>query len=160
MSFASNASTVRLHSRPDPSSALRNRRGATSRHPHILTYCHGSRMVYVAPGEDYDVCSFLPSQPDPSPPSLIDTSTQRAIDIAIDSFPELRDIDRDRICLEVHVMHSHQRTVEIGRTAWPFLVATLARFDTVDVSVAPPPPPPLRSVPASSSSVVEPTRYD
>src|SRR5579863_4686187 len=119
MSFPSNASTVRLHSRTDASSAPRNTRGTTSRHPHILTYCYGSRMVYVAPGEDYDVCSFLPSQHDPSLPLLIDTSTQRAIDIAVESFPGLRDVERDQIRLEVRVMHSHQRTVEIGRTAWP-----------------------------------------
>lgn len=52
-------------------------------------------------------------------------------------------------------MHSHQRTVEIGRTAWPFLVSTLARFDIVDVCVAPPP----RTMSASSSSIVESTPY-
>jgi len=86
---------------------------------------------------------------------LIDWSIQRAIDIAIESFPELRDVSRDRICLEVRVMHSHQSTVEIGRTAWPFLVATLARFDIVDVCVAPPP----RTMAAFSSSVVESTPY-
>jgi len=102
------------------------------------------------------VPSFLPSQPHPSPPSLIDTPTQRAIDIAIESFPGLRDVGRDRICLEIRVMHSHQKTVEIGRTAWPFLVATLARFDIVDVCVAPPP----RFVPEPSSSVVESTPHD
>ena len=104
---------------------------------------------------------FLPSLPSPrhlSPASLIDTSIQRAIDIARESFPELRDVERDRISLEIHVMHSHQRTVEIGRTAWPFLVAALARFDVVDVRVAPPPPP--RFMPASSSSAVEPTPHD
>lgn len=104
------------------------------------------------------VCSesFLPSQPDPSPPLLIDTPTQRAINIAIESFQELGDIDRDWICLEVCVMHSHQRTVKIGRTAWPFLVATLALFDIMDVCIAPPP----RIVPASSSSDVESTSHD
>ena len=106
------------------------------------------------------VPSFLPSPPRLSPSSLIDTSIQRAIDTAIDSFPELRNVVRDRIHLEIHIMHSHRRTVEIGRTAWPFLVATLARFDVVDVRVAPPPPPPPRFMPASSSSVVEPTPYD
>lgn len=159
MSYTSNPSTVRLHSRADASSAPRNMRGTTSRVPHILTYCYGSRMVYVAPGEDYDVCPFLPWQSHPLPSSLIDTSTQRAIDIAIESFPGLRDIDRDRIRLEIRVMHSHQRTVEIGRTAWPFLAATLARFDIVDVCVAPPPLPP-RFVPAPPSSVAESTPHD
>jgi len=137
MSYTSNASTIRSHSRTDASSTPRNTRGTTSRPPLILTYCYGSQMVYVAPGDHYD----------------------RAINVAIESFQELRDIDRDRICLEVRVMHSHQRTVKIGRTAWPFLVATLARFDIVDVCIAPPPPSP-RIVPASSSSDVESTPYD
>jgi hypothetical protein len=31
--------------------------------PDILTYCYGSQMVYVTPGEDYDVRSFLPNLP-------------------------------------------------------------------------------------------------
>ena len=99
--------------------------------------------------------SFLPSR---SLPLLIDQSIQRAIDIAIESFPELRDVERDRICLEVRVMHSHQRTVEVGRSAWPFLVPTLARFDIVDVCVAPPPTP-RTTMSASPSSVVESTHY-
>jgi len=77
----------------------------------------------------------------------------------VESFPELRDIERDRISLEVRVVHmqrSHQGTIKIGRTAWPFLVATLARFDIVEVCVALLP----RFVPASSSSVVELPPYD
>jgi len=106
---------------------------------------------------------FLPSfSTRPSPPSLIDAPTQRAIDIAVESFPELRDVERDQISLEVRVrmVNSHQGTVKIGRTAWPFVVATLARFEIVEVCVAPPPPPP-RFVLASSSSVVElPPPYD
>jgi hypothetical protein len=52
-------------------------------------------------------------------------------------------------------MHSHQRTVEIGRTAWPFLVPTLARFDLVGIRVSPL----SMSALASSSSGVEPTPY-
>ena len=161
MSYTSNASTIMSHSSTDTSesSTPRTTRATTYRPPLILTYCYGSQMVYVAPGDDYDVCSFLPSQPDRSPPSLIDTSTQRAINIAVESFQELRDIDRDRIYLEVCVMHSHQRPVKIGRTAWPFIFATLARFHVVDVCVASPPPPP-RVVPTSSSSDVGSTPYD
>ena len=106
------------------------------------------------------VPSFLPNLTPGRPllPLLIDTPTQRAIDVAVESFPELRNVERDRVCLEVRVVHSHQRTVEIGRTAWPSLVATLARFDIVDVYVAPPHPQP-RSVRASSSSVVGSTPY-
>ena len=116
-------------------------------------------MVYVTPGEAYDVCSFLPSQPDPLLPLLIDTPTQQAIEIAIESFPELRDVERDRIRLEVRVAHSQQRTVEIGRTAWPSIVATLARFEIVEVCVTPPPRPPPWSVRATSTSVVGSTPY-
>ena len=80
--------------------------------------------------------------------------------MAVESFPELRDVERDRVSLEVRVVHtqrSHQRTtIKIGRTAWPFVVATLARFEIVEVCVALLP----RFVPASSSSVVELPPYD
>ena len=124
--------------------------------PDILTCYYNPRMAYVSPREYYDVRSFLPPLSIyPSPPLPIDWSIQRAIDIAVESFPELRDVERDRICLEVHVMHSHQRTVEIGRTTWPFLVATLACFDLVEVRVSPP----SMFASASSSSAVEPTPY-
>ena len=105
------------------------------------------------------VPSFLPSQSDPLLPLLIDTPTQQAIEIARECFPELRDVERDRIRLEVRVAHSQQRTVEIGRTAWPSIVATLARFEIVEVCVTPPPRPPPWSVRASSSSVVGSTPY-
>ena len=53
-------------------------------------------------------------------------------------------------------MHSHQRTVEIGRTAWPFLVLTLSRFDLVGIRVSPL----SMSASASSSSGIEPMPYD
>ncbi|KAH9996659.1 hypothetical protein BJV74DRAFT_760130, partial [Russula compacta] len=82
--------------------------------PDILTYCYGSRLVYVTPGETYD----------------------HAIDIARESFHELKDVDRERIRLEVRVTLSNQherRTAEIGRTAWPVVVATLTRFEVVEV---------------------------
>ena len=123
--------------------------------PDILTCYYGPRMAYISPREYYDAPSFLLSQSTPHPPLLIDWSIQRAIDIAVESFPEFRDVERDRICLEVHVMHSHPRAVEVGRTAWPFLVATLARFDLVEVRVSPP----SIFASASSSSAVEPTPY-
>ena len=90
---------------------------------------------------------------------LIDASTQRAIEIAVESFLELRDVEHDQISLEVcvvHIQHSHQGTIKIGQTAWPFLVATLAHFDIVEVCVMLLP----RFVPASSSSVIELPPYD
>jgi hypothetical protein len=89
-------------------------------------------------------------------------STQRAIDIAVDCFPELIDVERARISLEVrvpmaHMQRSRQRTVEIGRTAWPLVVAVLERFQVVEVRVAPPPPPPPPPPPSLSSFVLGPS---
>jgi len=134
---SSNALTVPSRLRTDGSAAPGNATatGTTARPPpDILTYCHGSRMVYVTPGEDYD----------------------RAIEIAVESFPEIRDVDRDRICLEVRVVLSNQhekKTAEIGRSAWSVVVPTLARFEIIEIRVAPAPKP----VTASSSS--EPPPY-
>lgn len=91
----------------------------------------------------------------PSP--LIDASIQRAVEIAVESFPELSDVERDRICLEVRVLLSSQerKTAEIGRSAWPVVVPTLARFEIIEIRVAPLP----KSATASSSSGVEPPPY-
>ena len=64
MSYTSNALAVTSRSRTDAAAASGNATtaGTTTRlPPDILTYCHGSRMVYVTPGEDYDVRSNLPS---------------------------------------------------------------------------------------------------
>jgi len=102
--------------------------------PDILTYCYNSRTVYVTPGENYD----------------------QAIDIAQESFPELTDVEHNRICLEVHIVHGNQKkTTEIGRTAWPIVVPTLARHEVVEIRVAAAPtksapsvvgPPPSKTV--------------
>jgi len=119
--MSSNALAVTSRSRTDASAAPTTANGITTRlPPDILTYCHGSRMVYVTPGEDYD----------------------RAVEIAVESFPELRDVERDRICLEVRVVLSNQaekKTAEIGRSAWSVVVPTLARFEIIEIRVAPPP---------------------
>jgi len=100
--------------------------------PDILTYSYASRMVYVTPGETYD----------------------HAIDIAKESFLELEDIERERISLEVHVVVKNQqarRTAEIGRTAWSVVIASLARFEIVEIRVAPMPPNRKAAVALSSS---------
>jgi len=135
--MSSNALAVTSRSRTDASAAPTTANGITTRlPPDILTYCHGSRMVYVTPGEDYD----------------------RAVEIAVESFPELRDVERDRICLEVRVVLSNQaekKTAEIGRSAWSVVVPTLARFEIIEIRVAPPP----KSAMASSSSSTEPPPY-
>jgi len=88
--------------------------------PDVLTYTYGPRMVYVAPGKNYD----------------------EAIDIAKETFPELRDVERDRICLEVYVALPDQQkqTAQISRSAWSFIVPSLARFEIVKIRVAPPTP--------------------
>jgi len=90
--------------------------------PDILTYCFDSRMVYVIPGETYD----------------------QALDIAQESFPELRAVDRSWIRFEVRVVLTNQperKAAEIGRTAWSVVINTLARFEVIEVRVATPPKP-------------------
>ncbi len=89
---------------------------------------------------------------------------QNAIDIAKDSFSELKDVERERISLEVHVILKNQqtrRTAEIGRTAWSAVVASLARFEIVEIRVAPAPPNPKAAMGLSSSqsSSIEPPPY-
>ena len=71
MSCPSNALTVGSH-RMDASAPPGNTTGTAIRQPpDILTYSHDSRMVYVTPGETYDVCSFLASLT-PNLPLLIE----------------------------------------------------------------------------------------
>ena len=93
-----------------------------------------------------------------------DLTLQHALDIAKDSFLELKDVERERITLEVHVVLKNQqtrRTAEIGRTAWSVVVASLARFEIVEIRVAPAPPNPKAAVglASSQSSSVEPPPY-
>jgi len=55
---------------------------------------------------------------------------------------ELRDVDRERISLEVHVVLKNQqgrRAAEIGRSAWNVVVPSLARFEIVEIRVSPAP---------------------
>jgi hypothetical protein len=74
---------------------------------------------------------------------------------------ELRDVERDRIHLEVRVVLTNQhdkRTAEIGRSAWPAVVNTLARFEIVEIRVAPNPGGPAATaavtvLPSSSTTV-------
>jgi len=111
--------------------------------PDILTYSYASRMVYVTPGDSYD----------------------HAVDIAKESFLELKDVERERISLEVHVVVKNQqtrRTAEIGRTAWPVVIASLARFEIVEIRVAPaatPPPTKTEAFSSPQSSTTEPPPY-
>ncbi|KAI9462611.1 hypothetical protein F5148DRAFT_1213109 [Russula earlei] len=112
----------------------------TSRNPpDILTYCFATRMVYVTPGETYD----------------------QAIDIAQESFPELNDVERSRIGLEVRVVLSNQgerKAAEIGRSAWSAVIRTLAQFEIVEIRVAPSTKP-ARAISSAGSSVSGPPPY-
>jgi len=63
MSYTSSALTVGQRPRTDASAAPGTATDAARLPPDILTYCYDSRMVYVTPGEDYDVRSFLRSFP-------------------------------------------------------------------------------------------------
>jgi len=81
---------------------------------------------------------------------------QHAIDIAKESFLELKDVERERISLEVHVLLKNQqarRTAEIGRTAWSLVVASLARFEILEIRVAPAPPNAKIETGSQSSSI-------
>ena len=80
MSHASNALTVGSHQRTDASAAPGTVTDTTRHPPDILTYCYDSRMRYVTPGEDYDVCSFLPTGSTPCHHcSSIDSSSEPSI---------------------------------------------------------------------------------
>jgi hypothetical protein len=129
--------------------------------PDILTYSYGSRMVYVVPGKDYDVRLQI-LQP-PTRRGLIHYShVQAAIDIARESFTELRNVERDRIRLEVRVVISNQherKTAEIGPSAWPVVVKTLARFEIVEIRLAPSPKALDAASSSSTSAAVEPPPY-
>ena len=48
-------------------------------------------------------------------------------------------------------MHGNLKTIEIGRSAWSLLVATLTRFDVLNVRVASPGPPKSASTPFVSA---------
>ena len=89
-------------------------------------------------------------------------TSQHAIDIAKESFIELRDIERERIIFEVELSRRRERrsrTVEIGRAAWPVVVASLVRFDIVEIRVATEPTrPPVTIFSGSQSSSSEPLR--
>lgn len=104
--------------------------------PSLLTYCYDSKLVYVTPGESYE----------------------QAIDFAQDAYPELKDVDRNLICLEVRVVLNNQverKTARIGRMAWAPVVATLAQYEIVEVHVASPP----AASPAPKPSVTQPPPY-
>ncbi|KAH9053066.1 hypothetical protein EDB87DRAFT_1569822 [Lactarius vividus] len=85
--------------------------------PTVLTYSYNSKLVYVSPGESYD----------------------QAIEFAQGAFPELRDVDRSLIYLEIRVILKNQAerpTARIHQTAWSPVVATLSQYEIVEIHVA------------------------
>ena len=72
------------------------------------------------------------------------------------SFPELREFDRDRICLEACVLDGNLKT-EISQSAWSLLIPTLPRLNIVDVRIASPGPPKYTTT--SRALAVEPSLY-
>jgi hypothetical protein len=95
-------------------------------------------MVYITPGETYNVFPSTTASLAPLLIDLLNTRLQQAIDIAKESFLELKDVERERISLEVHVVLKGQqvhRTAGIGRTAWPVVVASLVRFKIVEIRI-------------------------
>ena len=92
---------------------------------------------------------------------------QEAIGIAKRTFPELKDVERQRISLTVHVGFENQlpgpgMIMDIGRKAWPTLLLSLDNFQVVKIRVTPPLVPETGSAEASSSSqasAVEPRPY-
>ena len=84
-----------------------------------------------------------------------DRRVQDAIDVAKESFRELKDVERQRISFEVKVdlpKTLGSKTAEIGRVAWPIVMASLVRFEIVEIRVAPVP------VPVAPETVMAPSR--
>jgi hypothetical protein len=79
------------------------------------------------------------------------------------SFRELKDVERERISFEIKVnlpKTKESRTAEIGRTAWPIMVASLARFEIVEIRVAAHVAPETAvSLSSSQASAVDPPPY-
>ncbi|EIN06713.1 hypothetical protein PUNSTDRAFT_145227 [Punctularia strigosozonata HHB-11173 SS5] len=82
--------------------------------PDILTYRYQEQMVYVKPASQYD----------------------QAVADAVMAFPELSGLDRDRISFSLTVfVQNTTKTVTISPNAWPAVIATLSRFEILDVNV-------------------------
>lgn len=135
-----------------------------SRHPHIqLRFANGVRCSR-AELRRTSVLTIHLAGTGPRANLLITylLHIQEAIDIVQESFPELRDVDRDRICLEVRVVLSSQqerKKAEISRSAWSAVVTTLARFEIVEIRVALPSD--SAAAPSSSTtSAAEPPPYN
>ena len=149
MSLVPDAMVMGPHPRAVSAAAPRNP-------PTVITYSFNSKLVYVTPGETYEarfclshrltVASFC------SPPRF-----QQAIDFAQEAFPELRDVDRGLICLEIRLSDQvEQETARICRMAWSPMVATLRQYGIVEIHVDSLPVP---ACSANKASVSQPPPY-
>ncbi|KAF8266546.1 hypothetical protein EI94DRAFT_1732898 [Lactarius quietus] len=139
MSFVSNSMVLGSYPRMNASSPQAVSAAAPRKPPSILTYLYNSKLVYVTPGETYE----------------------QAIDFVQDAFPELREVDRNLIGLEVRVVikdQAERKTARIGRMAWSVLVASLAQFEIVEIHVESPPVAAC-ACSASKPSVAQPPPY-
>ncbi|KAN0131903.1 hypothetical protein V8E53_010183 [Lactarius tabidus] len=137
MSFVPNSMVMGSYPRMNASRTQALSASAPRMPPSILTYCYNSKLVYVTPGETYE----------------------QAIDFVQEAFPELKDVDRSLISLEVRVVLNSQaerKTARIGRMAWSPVVATLAQYEIVEVHVE---SPPAATCSTSKPSVVQPPPY-
>ena len=123
--------------------------------PTILTYTYNSKLVYVTPGETYEVRLRLPLRFF----FCLRLRVQQAIDFAREAFSELKDVDPSMIYLEVRVVLNNQaerKTARIGRMAWAPVISTLAQYEIVEVHVDSPPVVPS---PAPQPSITQPPPY-
>ncbi|KAN0130265.1 hypothetical protein V8E53_011888 [Lactarius tabidus] len=135
MSFLPNSMVMGSYPRMNESRTQAVSASAPRILPSILTYCYNSKLVYVTPGETYE----------------------QAIDFVQEAFPELRDVDRNLICLEVRVVLNSQPaelgTARICRMAWSPVVASLVQYEIVEIHVE---SPPAAACSASKPSVAPP----
>ncbi|KAH9980045.1 hypothetical protein BGW80DRAFT_1454588 [Lactifluus volemus] len=83
----------------------------------ILTFHYNKNMAYAPAAKTYD----------------------EAIDIIQDLWPELRDVDRDRIKL---LVTGSEHLVRVPKIAWQAVLCDLPRYEVVHVQVDQPSPPP------------------
>lgn len=126
--------------------------------PDILTFRHVSsgKMVYVLPAADYTVshCSEYTN-------FETHASPQAALSLVREVFPEI-DAKTNQISFSItSLVQNKQNPVAISPEAWSAVLATLARFEIIDVhvhrqrsaeDVQQEDAPPIYSAPATASS--------
>ncbi|KAI0364138.1 hypothetical protein BV20DRAFT_974785 [Pilatotrama ljubarskyi] len=84
--------------------------------PEVITYRYSGAMVYVTPSATF----------------------QEAVDTACSVFPELKQVDPDRIAISVHgSVNKKRQLIRIGPMAWPSIIASRARYEVLDITLEP-----------------------